>query len=389
MNLLGDRIQWLALLIVLCFASVLLLRSQSAASYPTYFLALLMLASYPAWRDAFALPLVRWISALLIWLCLSAFWSEPFGWREALSIWIRALLVFCFVIAFAECQLRGKLQHWMGVTLTIVGAGVVLAAIANFYITNPEDGRLNGLGQLDTHVIAALVYGVVLIFVLRTAHTHTNSWLRGVGWLIAAIVVFAIIMSDSRNAWVSVAVGVGTYVLAHLTRDWRQFSITLITLAIVVATLLLILVANETTRDLILPRGDSFRFAIWSGTWERILNGGGLIVGQGVLSSTEIDIGTNLFAHPHNLYLTVVHQGGIVALALYSVVIVTTLWTYARYFESPDAKLGVSILALALTAHLLDGHELIDKVGDTWFLVWMPVSFAIGLSWTPGGRYRD
>ena len=113
-SLLGDRIQLMAILIVACFVSVLLLESQSAASYPTYALAILMVSTFPQWRDVLKIGLMRWIIALLIWLCLSVFWSEPFEWRAAISVWTRALLVFCFVVAFAECQLRGQFRDGWG-----------------------------------------------------------------------------------------------------------------------------------------------------------------------------------------------------------------------------------------------------------------------------------
>ena len=210
-----DRIQWTTLLIVSCFVSVLLLSSQSAASYPTYILALLMLIYLPQWQDVLKIGLVKWILALIVWLSLSTFWSEPFDLRASVSIWIRALLVFCFVVAFAECQLRGQLQRWMGAALTIVGGVAVAVAIANFYVTDPVDGRLNGMGQLHTHVIAALIYGVVLLFVLQFAFDEKRVFARVLYFAIAAGIVFAIALSDSRNAWVSVAIGVTVYALSR------------------------------------------------------------------------------------------------------------------------------------------------------------------------------
>ena len=213
---LNDRIQWMAVLIVACFVAVLLLSSQSRASYPTYILAILMLVTVPHWRDIFSVDLARWILALLAWLSLSALWSDPFELREATSVWTRALLVFFFVVAFAECQLRGQLRRWMGVALTISGVLVVATAIINFYMTDPVDGRLNGLGQLDTHVIAALVYGVVGVFVLHLALENRTLGVRLTCAFALTTIVFAVWLSDSRNAWVSVTFGLGVLVLANL-----------------------------------------------------------------------------------------------------------------------------------------------------------------------------
>ena len=381
---LGDRIQWMSGLIVLCFLSVLLLRSQSAASYPTYALSLFMLATFPKWRDVFRLHLIRLICALLVWLCLSTWWSDPFEWRAAISVWSRALLVFFFVVAMAECQLRGQLQRWMGVALTLVGAGVVLVALVNYYVTDPPDGRLNGLGQLDTHVVAALVYGVILLFVLRTAAMFESRSIKAAALLVALIIAYAVFLSDSRNAWVSVALGVVAYGLAYRAADWRQFLVTLVGMGILMGIVVIALAFGDATAQIILPRGSSFRPEIWGETLRLILENDALLIGRGILTSDDVMAGGILMPHAHNIYLALVHQGGLVALLLYISVLTSAVVAMFRNYDLADARLGVSILILAMFSHLLDGHELIDKVGDTWLLVWMPVGLALGMSWTPG-----
>lgn len=379
---LHDRIQWMTVLVVLCFVSVLLLSSQSAASYSTYILALLMLIYASQWKDVFKVDLVRWVLALLIWLSLSAFWSEPFELRSAASVWIRALLVFCFVVAFAECQLRGQLQRWMGAALTIVGGVAVVAAIINFYVTVPLDGRLNGLGQLHTHVIAALVNGVILLFVLQFAFDEKRSFARVLYAVIASIIVFAIIMSDSRNAWVAVALGTVVFSLSRWVSDPRQFVMCVLAGAILLGVGLFAAVSMEAGRELMMPRGLSFRPTIWSGTLDRLLDGS-VLFGLGVVTSDDIVADGLTFQHPHNMYLSVLFQGGVVGLGLYLIVIYKTLANLLRHYHEPVSKLALAILAISLTAHLLDGHELVEKVGDVWFLIWLPVAISIGLMWRP------
>ena len=88
----------------------------------------------------------------------------------------RALLIFCFVVAFAEVQLRGIIQVWLRRGIVAVGTAAILAAIVVFFITDPADGRLNGLGQLDTHVIGALVFGIVVVFGLQVFLRETSAW---------------------------------------------------------------------------------------------------------------------------------------------------------------------------------------------------------------------
>ena len=382
----GDRINWMAILIVACFVSVLLLTSQSAASYPTYALALLMVVTFHHWKDVFRLKIVRWVGLLLLWLSLSTLWSDSFELRDAASVWTRALLVFFFVVAFAECQLRGQIQRWMGWGLSIVGTIAVGAAMINFFLTDPDDGRLNGLGQLDTHVIAALVYGVVLIFVLRTLQLNHNKIATLLATIAILLVSFAIFLSDSRNAWASITIGVATYLIAIKVEDPRRFLAALAALGVLTFSLCVAIFLNEATRELLLPRGSSFRLEIWSAIWQNIVSTNGLFTGRGILTSDDIVVGELMFSHPHNLYLALLHQGGVIGLALYLGVLVSAAHSFLVNFEHSDAKLGLAILVIAVLAHTLDGHELVDKISDSWFLVWMPVGLAVGLSWKPANE---
>lgn len=379
-HFLRDRITWLAILIVCCFVAVLLLPSQSRASYPTYILALVMLLSLSAWRDVFQVTLMRWIVALLAWLSLSVFWSEPFVLREAVSIWTRTVLLLVFVAAAAECQLRGQLQRWMSTALTSVGCLAVVASLVNFYVSDPADGRLNGLGQLDTHVVAALVYGTMVLFVWRAAQSTSNGLLRIAALAIALLMVWAVYLSDSRNAWVSLAIGLAVFGVALRCKDVRQFMTAVISVGVLGGVVLIILTVNETTRELLLPRGDSFRFTIWASTFEAILQDS-LVIGRGILTADDLMVGGITFFHPHNMYLALVHQGGLIALLLFAVVVVLALTQLLQNYDSPEAKLMLGVLALALSAYLLDGHELVDKVGDNWLLFWFPLGVALGFAW--------
>ena len=374
-----DRIQVNSLLIVLCFVSVLLLESQSAASYPTYLLALSMLFAVRQWNDVFRNRMLWLIAALLGLLWCSSFWSRPFAAGDAASVLGRGLLVFFFVVAFAECQLRGQLRRWLGRALATVGLVAVLAAIANFYLTNPEDGRLNGLGQLDTHVVAALVYGVVLIFVLDVALTDSGHW-RWLALLCCIAIALAIYLSDSRNAWASAVIGVGVFLTARRVRDPQRFVAGVAALGVVFAVLLAALLVNDATREWVLPRGDSFRPVIWQDAMAEIQRGG-LWFGLGINTSNDVTAGGVTFLHPHNMYLSVAYQGGLVALTLFIALIAGVVVTLLRHYEQMDAKLALGILGLSLPAYLLDGHELIDKVGATWFLFWLPVAVALGINW--------
>jgi O-antigen ligase len=377
----SDRIQVNSLLIVLCFVSVLLLSSQSAASYATYLLALAMLFTVRQWNDVFRVRLLWLILLLLAYLTLSSFWSTPFQARDVFSALTRAVLIFFFVVAFAEAQQRGQLRRWLARALAVVGSLAAAAAIVVYVVTDPWDGRLNGLGQLDTHVIAALVFGVVLVFVMDILLTDSSSGWRWLALVAALLVVPAIVLSDSRNAIVSSIVGVGVFLTAHCIRDRQRFVAGVLSLAVILAVLLAGLLANDLTRDVVLPRGDSFRPIIWGVTLERV-SAGGLWFGLGISTPDNVQSGGIEFLHPHSMYLSVLYQGGLVGVTLFLAGLFWVLTELRRSYEHPDAKLALGVLGVALPAYLLDGHELLDKVGSTWFLLWLPVAIGVGLRWS-------
>ncbi len=376
-----DSIEFVGVLIVACFAAVLLLTSQSGSSVLTYVLTLLVLFRASQWSDIARTDLFLLIAALLLYLSLSVFWSSEWELRDFGSQFVRFLLVCSFVIGVAEVRLRGQIQRWLRRTMTLVGGGVILAAVINHVVWPPEDGRLNGLGQLDTHVIAALIYGIVAVLALQAVLREQAIFWRITGVVTILIAAYAIWGSDSRNAWVSVVFGLAVLLLAERLADRQRFVTSIVSVALLGGAILVALFSVESTRALLLPRGTSFRPEIWDLAMARILDGH-LLFGLGINTPSDFNLGVTQILHPHNIYLSVMYQGGLFGLGLFVLVIWKTLRELLLHYEEADAKLALGILAVALPAYLLDGHELLDKIGSTWFLIWLPVAIAVGLRWS-------
>lgn len=373
---------------VLCFVAALTLGSQSAASYPSYLLALAMLVRPRPWAGLFALPLMWGIAILLLYLLSSGLWSEGATLRSLFSITVRVLLVMLFVAAFAECRIRGGLlQPWFGRFVVLAGGLAAAAAILTLAIEPAVDSRLAGLGQLDNNVVAALTWGAVLILAISTLFRDTAPQWRLVAAISILILGTAVLLSGSRNGWISTALGSGILLITYGIRERRRFTWVALGSLLVLALLLAALVGNEATRPLIVPRGDSFRLLIWSSTFNSVVEHG-IWFGRGILTNDSVSSAVvpasaaALFQHPHNMYLAVFFQGGVVGLVLFAWVVFLLLRTLLAHYHREDAKLALGLLGLALPAWLLDGHELIDKVGMSWFLFWLPVAFSLSLAWS-------
>ena len=376
------RVPISATIMVAALASVYVLGSQSASSFATYILAFYILASARHWRGLFLDWGFLGVVALLVYLPLTSLWSDPWDSRGALGQAIRAVLVFAFVVSLAECLQVDWFRQRMTWVLCAFAAIAACAAMWVYFATPPADGRLNGLGQLDTHVAAGMVFAAAAVcgsaWLLDGAASRPKL---GVACALAGVAALgiAVVLTGSRNAMACGVLGLAALFIAHRANGARRYVFALGALAVSLGAALIAAYLFVPGADsLVLPRGDSLRLGIWSYYLGRIADDG-LAFGLGILTDDLTEVAGLTVLHPHNLFLAVAWQGGLVGLCLLLVVVGSTFATLLRRFSEPEAKLALALWALALPGYLVDGHELIDKIGWTWLLFWLPVAIGIGL----------
>lgn len=377
------RVPICATLMIAALASTFALGSQSASSFATYVLALHVFLGGARWRGLFLDWGVLLVVALLVYIPLTSLWSTPWNGRGAFSQLTRALLVFAFVVSFAECMQVDWFRRRATLAIATVAAVAAVAAFWVFLTEPPWDERLNGLGQIDTHVKAGMVYAMAALCGIAWLH---DAWGRArppVVWGVVAavaVLVVAVSLTGSRTATACGAFALVCLLLSHrVARPGRYLGLAAGSVGVLAAVLLVVYFALPGGEQLVLPRGDSFRPDIWAQFLGRIIADGPWF-GLGVLTNDTTDaLAPAATMHPHNLYLAVAHQGGAVGLALMLLVVATTARTLLQHYARADAKLGLAVWALALPGYLLDGHELVDKIGWTWLLFWLPVAIAIAL----------
>jgi O-antigen ligase len=358
------------------------LPSQSTTAIFTYLLGVVMLFQIRRWQPYLKEPLIVLSGILLGYLCLSSFWSEPVVLDKARSMFVRALSTFLFLIAFAECWRAGYLQRYLARALLLPGTGAALVAIGYFLITQPDDGRMNGLGQLGAHVIAGLMFGVLLIVLLQTLRLDHSSLWRGFAVFAGFCFVTALVLTFSRNAWISSISGMLVFMAASNLRSRKQFLFVLGGLLALGMTAGWLLLATESGREWLLPRGDSFRPLIWSTIFDRVWLQQP-VFGLGILTPDDVVNGDFIHPHPHSMYLSVLYQGGLVGLGLFAALISLVVREFWQRFNEPASALALGVLTVGLASYLLDGHELVDRIGETWMLFWLPVAFSLALRSPP------
>lgn len=376
-DLLEYRVPISATLLVLSLASMFVLTSQSGSSLPTYVLAAYTVIGFRRWSGLW----LNWVFLLSVtvsvYIATTSLWSTPFDTRDALSQFSRALLGICFVVAVAEGFRVDWFRARMTAALALCGGAAAFAAVVLFLVDPPEDGRLNGLGQLDAHIRAALCFGVSLVCAVAWMTEARSATSRAVAGVLAVFLGVAVALSTSRNAWVTVPFGCLVFLISRYAPRRGLLAACGAAFALVAAAVAVAL-WFEPSRDALLSRGDSYRPDIWAEILRRVAEHGPWF-GNGVLTDDSVTVDGLLLPHPHSMYLAVLFQGGVVGLALFVLLVGAALKTLLAHLAEPEAKLALGILAIALPAWLLDGYELVDKIGWTWMLFWFPVAVAVGL----------
>jgi O-antigen ligase len=373
--------QTFAVLTGFSLVSVYLLPSQSAASFSTYLLPLVVVAAGGGcWRDfAASGKLPRWMIALLLYFCASVWWSADVTARGVFSVFSRSLLILAFLIALAAAFKRVPVfARSLARALAVSGGVAALGGIVDLRLHPTWDGRLSGLGQLDNSVIAALTLNAGLICALGTVLEDVGKW-RGIALACVLVIAVAVFETGSRNGYFSALVG--TSVLLAVGRRRPPKPPLLWVVGLLVAAVFIgvgLFLQRPDWVQVLLPRGDSFRPEIWSAQWQRLLTGGPWL-GLGILTREGVLVGGQLFRHSHSLYLASALQGGAVGLLLLVAVLACSGWRLLRNRHLEVARLGLALLATGVSAYVFDGWELIDKVGLSWLLLWVPVAIAIAV----------
>ena len=352
----------------------------------TYALAVLTLCRLAVWRR---LPktLLTWLAGLLLgYLVASIGWSGAVEPALAARFCVRALVVATFVAAFADCVRRGDAQRRICRWFALCGGLAAAFALVGFWWQPPAMGRLTGPGQIGNELIAGQAFTACALVALAALGAGNRFW-RGALLASAAAAALAVALTGARSCWAALAVGVGALAIGHAARTPRRFALLAATWLAALAALVAVLMWSDATRGWLLPRGGSFRLAIWQPIFADTA-GGPLWFGRGLLADGAVTAGDFLFLHPHSVYLAVFHQGGVIGLALLCAVLGAAAWRLLKRLAVPDARLGLALLTAGATVWLFDGHQLIHKVGVVWWLFWLPVASAIGLGAGADGGVR-
>lgn len=375
-------------LVIWMLGSVLLLPSAADALFATAFMYLWWTQRHSLLAiDTLRDPLFLYATALTLLIGLSGAWSTGASAADHVQVWWRIVctLGFLTVVAHAQAHESGFATYLRHVLImTVLASGVI--CIALFWLNPPPaDGRLTGLFRLNNPGRAAHLYAVLLPALLASVWLGQGRWRQlAIAATLAALVCIA--LSGTRAAWLGGALGISSLLIASVSTSNRHYLLWCSLSALVIAALfsLAVLYPDSVFSALLLPRGDSYRIAIWNIHLQGIMEGAWLW-GSGALTPQPfLQIMDRSERGAHNLFLSVTEQVGVIGVTLLVMLLIGSAARLLANLKVVMARVAISMLLAGIVISLFNYDRVIDKVSFVWFVIWLPVGVALAFNTNKG-----
>ena len=315
------------------------------------------------------------VAVFIVYMMASSFWSDIDQGSKYIGYTL-LLLLFLISIPVSLAQ-HARFMTWL-VSAIIMAATVNAAYSVHLHFLLPEypplpEPRLYAMGRLSNPVIGALSYGLASVMCIHRLLTVRSNLLRGGLIVCLAILLWAIVLTGSRAVWL--AIGAALAAGLFLRFNHHSLSRRLAWIGVSLAGLTL-LVGGTLGFELIWARALSFRPEIWGEFISRTIEGNALF-GVGLGTSTLFQLPELLIKHPHSLFVSTFHYGGVVGLALYCAMLTAVISAASELQDSEQRHLTLMLLAFGITATFFDGNEAVSKIDHLWLIIWLPVGLAL------------
>lgn len=365
--------------ILLSTTAFFLAENGRANAFPTYLLAISVLAHLVIKRPANALgltsnmPLVGAL-VLILYLSLTTLWADNGNTTTSITYFGYGAIVGSYVIGTLLCYRRfpGFIPL---LALAIFIAATLSAGLSVFlFYEFPEyrfmpGSRMIALGRLSNPVIAADSYGFAIVLGFYLLLQQAAIWRRLLIAMAITLLLYATVLTGSRAVWLAIAFAASVGVAS------RELSYKYLTMGLVLvifgAMALLVLDIDELTR-----RALSFRPEIWSEFIQRTISGNWLF-GVGSSSDSSWPTSAYTFDHPHSIFVSVLYFGGVAGFLLIVSLYLRCLFELGRLPCSSLRSLALMSIVFGIILGMFDGDNPLTKIDFHWWMVWVPITFCI------------
>jgi O-antigen ligase len=328
------------------------------------------------------LPLVAWhcrhrklpgralgLAFLLIaWSGLTLLWTEDPGHRRA-GFAFATLCTAAFVTAldatFADPAWR---RRWAGL-LVWAGAGNAAWSLLHGLPSLHAGERILGWGVTRQPILGGAVMSLAYLTAASRAGTSGCSPRSRILYLAAATAMAAFVLAmQSRGALLAAA---GGTILLLAAGPWRLRAAMAFAAAFAAWFIVIPESWHRHLSQLLLERGTSHRFEIWSVTWRLIRQKP--ILGHGLAANVP----PSPTGFPHSLILSLLFYSGSIGLLLFLALAGLAAIRLAKTPKTPDRVWVAAICLSGLLAGLTDLGQITKGPGPIWLIIWAPLFLAL------------
>lgn len=223
-------------------------------------------------------------------------------------------------------------------------------------------------------------YAVFFVGIFATAVTaRIGLSLRIFLLCLAAVLLLAIVATQSRSGLVAAAVGAASLIVTFRP----QIRTILFAVALLAAMLVFWI---PPIRELILSRGLSYRPEVWRLFLDLIAERP--FLGYGSLSPVGVTISIGSFLdQAHNLVLSAWFRGGLASAAAMTIILVGGLYWTWRYWVACRQIVPLCVMATITAAGMFDYQLMITDPTWPWVTFWLPFALAVGAEVSVRARY--
>nr|BFD39274.1 hypothetical protein FFPRI1PSEUD_07730 [Pseudomonas sp. FFPRI_1] len=319
-------------------------------------------------KSLFREPIFIAVLLFASWTLISLAWGPPVD-----SVPGEIKTPLHLLMLFAGCSLLVSYRRDILQPLFFCAAIVALiASLFNLYAFSQvytPGSRMIGAGAFDNPLLSSHIFGFFLVYWLWLSMTcqRLRVWLLSVP---AMVIMFAtVIATGSRTPLVALILAAAWICFIC----WNRRSLLLLAGMLIGGATVLMLFSQ-----MLIERGNSYRFEIWSLVFNYI--SAHPWIGHGYNADLVVDIGIGyLLAEPHNFALGVLYYVGIIGLLPWLFMQLWGLFKSWRLRSMPLLILASTWLMFGIGAGLTEGGGILSRPKEHWFLLWIPLALIAAL----------
>lgn len=331
--------------------------------------------------------LVSSVGLVLLTAGMNLLAGVPLG--DSLQALRWALSTGVFILSVYHCARCWQVSPRFYGRLILVMAGVIATfALAQYVWQSQYPARLTGYGFMSHPIVGPAglfcLWGVGLTLIVAGRRLGVVD-----GWLLVislAVLCPVLLLSQSRGPIISFAFYL--FVLLTYTAAFANAKkqIAVVGSLVVIAALLGFLAVSSPLVESMIDRGASYRIDIFKSVFrnppESLLMG---IGSSADFSSSPAGIvlkritGVNI-EHPHNLFLSVYYQSGILALLVLLTLIGCLFFRIVLGSHPGELRfVAATLLVTVILLNMPDGARIVARPSSDWMYFWFPFAFLMGM----------